>query len=170
MLPGGLYFSPTLAGSRPGALSAAAWAALVSMGKAGYVEATKKILAATEQMKAGVRAIPELELIGDATFMVAFRSSKIDVYRVLDELGKRGWNLNGLHRPAAVHLCVTLRHTQPGVAERFVADLRASVEQVKGSPPASGGMAPVYGMAGTLPLKGLIGDFLKRYLDLLYKV
>jgi glutamate/tyrosine decarboxylase-like PLP-dependent enzyme len=140
------------------------------MGRAGYLDATKKILASTEQMKAGVRAIPELELIGDAVFMVAFRSSHLDVYRVLDELGKRGWNLNGLHRPAAVHLCVTLRHTQPGVAERFVADLRAAVDQVKGSPPSSGGMAPVYGMAGTLPLKGLVGDFLKRYLDLLYKV
>jgi glutamate/tyrosine decarboxylase-like PLP-dependent enzyme len=32
--PGGLYNSPTFAGSRPGALSAACWAALVSIGKA----------------------------------------------------------------------------------------------------------------------------------------
>ena len=31
---GGLYFSPTFAGSRPGALSATCWAALVSIGKA----------------------------------------------------------------------------------------------------------------------------------------
>lgn len=168
--PGGLYFSPTLAGSRPGALSAAAWAAMVSMGQRGYLDATKRILATTEQMKAGVRGIPELELIGESVFMVAFRATGLDVYRVLDELGKRGWNLNGLHRPAAVHLCVTLRHTQPGVAERFVADLKASVAEVKGSPASSGGMAPVYGMAGTMPLKGLVGDFLKRYLDLLYKV
>lgn len=168
--PGGLYFSPTLAGSRPGALSAAAWAALVSMGREGYLEATRKILATTEQMKAGVRAIPELELMGEALFMVSFRSEHLDVYRVLDELGKRGWNLNGLHRPAAVHLCVTLRHTQAGVAERFVADLKAAVAEVKSTPSTGGGMAPVYGMAGTMPLKGLVGDFLKRYLDLLYKV
>ncbi len=168
--PGGLYFSPTLAGSRPGALSAAAWAAMVSMGKEGYLEATRKILATTEQMKTGVRAVPELELIGEAVFMVAFRSKSLDVYRVLDELGKRGWNLNGLHRPAAVHLCVTLRHTQEGVAERFVNDLKAAVEEVKSKPATGGGMAPVYGMAGTMPLKGFVGDFLKKYLDLLYKV
>ena len=38
--PGGLYFSPTFAGSRPGALSAACWASLVAMGKQGYLEAT----------------------------------------------------------------------------------------------------------------------------------
>jgi sphinganine-1-phosphate aldolase len=168
--PGGLYFSPTLAGSRPGGLSAAAWASLVSTGREGYLEATRRILAATEVMKAGVRAIPEIELMGEALFMVSFKSSKIDVYRVLDELGKRGWNLNGLHRPAAVHLCVTLRHAQPGVPERFVKDLQDSVALVGNSPPQSGGMAPVYGMAGTMPLKGLVGDFLKRYLDLLYKV
>ncbi len=168
--PGGLYFSPTLAGSRPGGLSAAAWASLLAFGREGYLDATRKILATTEVMKAGVRAIPELELMGEALFMVAFRSEHLDVYRVLDELGKRGWNLNGLHRPAAVHLCVTLRHTQPGVAERFVSDLKASVAEVKATPATGKGMAPVYGMAGTMPLKGLVGDFLKRYLDLLYRV
>lgn len=168
--PGGLYFSPTIAGSRPGGLSAAAWAAMVSMGRQGYLEATKKILAATETMKAGVRALPELELMGNAPFMVAFRSSSLDVYRVLDELGKKGWNLNGLHRPAAVHLCVTLRQAQPGVAERFVADLTDAVAAVRATPSTSGGMAPVYGMAGTMPLKGFVADFLKRYIDLLYKV
>lgn len=168
--PGGLYFSPTLAGSRPGGLSAAAWASMVSMGRAGYLEATRKILATTEVLKAGVRELPELELMGNAPFMIAFRSESLDVYRVLDEMGKRGWNLNGLHRPAAVHLCVTLRHTQPGVAERFVADLKAAVAEVRGAPASTGGMAPVYGMAGTMPLKGLVGDFLKRYIDLLYKV
>ena len=31
--PGGLYYSPTFSGSRPGGLSAACWAALVTMGE-----------------------------------------------------------------------------------------------------------------------------------------
>jgi hypothetical protein len=30
-------------------------------------------------------------------------------------------------------------------------------------------MAPVYGMAATLPLRGLVSDMLKRYLDLIFK-
>ncbi len=42
--PGGLYFSPTLAGSRPGALSAACWAAMMTMGEQGYLEAARRIL------------------------------------------------------------------------------------------------------------------------------
>jgi hypothetical protein len=78
--------------------------------------------------------------------------------------------LNALHKPPAAHLCVTLRHTQTGVAERFMDDLRSAVEHVKAHPEERGVMAPVYGMAATLPLRGAVGDMLKRYIDLLYKV
>jgi hypothetical protein len=65
---------------------------------------------------------------------------------------------------------VTLPHTQPGIAERFLADLRDAVAHVRAHPAEKGGMAPVYGMAGTLPFRGLVGDMMKRYMDLLYKV
>jgi sphinganine-1-phosphate aldolase len=63
--PGGLYFSPTLAGSRPGALSAAAWAAMVSIGEQGYLEATQKILATGAAIRRAVDAIPDLRVLGD---------------------------------------------------------------------------------------------------------
>jgi len=58
--PGGLYISPTLAGSRPGALSAACWAAMVSIGEQGYMEATKRILETASAIKQGIAQIPEL--------------------------------------------------------------------------------------------------------------
>jgi len=35
--PGGIYASPTLAGSRPGSLIAVTWATLMSYGYDGYV-------------------------------------------------------------------------------------------------------------------------------------
>jgi hypothetical protein len=85
-------------------------------------------------------------------------------------MSARGWSLNGLQRPASIHLAVTLRHTPPGIADHFLEDLRASVEEVKSSPPAKGGMAPVYGMAGSFPVRGAIGELLRRYLDRLYDV
>ena len=85
-------------------------------------------------------------------------------------MNRRGWSLNGLHRPAAVHLCVTLRHTEPGVAQRFVDDLAAAVTEVKANPSTEGGMAPVYGMAATMPMHGLVNDLLARVVDLLYRV
>ena len=83
---------------------------------------------------------------------------------------ERHWSLNGLHKPAAVHICVTLRHCQPGTAERFINDLKSAVLYVQENPDKKGGMAPVYGMAETIPLRGLVADILKEYLDLLFKV
>lgn len=167
--PGGLYFSPTFAGSRPGALSAACWAAMTSTGISGYMQATKKILETAQIIKDGIRRIPELRVLGDPLFVVAFASDTLDIYKVLDSLSRKKWSLNGLHKPSCVHLCVTLRHTQPGVAERFLTDLQEAVDHVKAHPEEKGSMAPVYGMAATLPLRGLVSDMLKKYLDLIYR-
>ncbi|RME83029.1 MAG: aminotransferase class V-fold PLP-dependent enzyme [Caldilineae bacterium] len=168
--PGGLYFSPTFAGSRPGALSAACWASLLSMGEDGYLEATRKILETAAKLRAGIEAIPELEVMGDPLWVIAFTSRTLDIYRILDEMSEQGWSLNGLHHPPGVHIAVTLRHTQPGVAERFLADLEAAVARVKTQPAGKGGMAPIYGLAARLPMRGLVSELLKRYIEVLYEV
>jgi len=167
--PGGLYFSPTFAGSRPGALSAACWAALTSIGAEGYMSATKKILETASTIKKGVNEIPELHVLGDPLFVVSFASETINIYKVLDYMSHKKWSLNGLHKPTCIHLCVTLRHTQPGVAERFLADLREAVEHVKAHPEEKGSMAPVYGMGATIPMRGMVSDLLKKYLDVIFK-
>lgn len=166
--PGGLYFSPTFAGSRPGALSAACWAAMLSLGEEGYLEATRRILETAAQIKEGIRAIPELTILGDPLWVIAFASDDVDIYHVMDVMTRRGWSLNGLHRPSCIHIAVTLRQTQRGVAERFISDLEEAVAIVKANPDKSGGMAPVYGMAATLPARGVVSDLLKRYIDLLF--
>jgi sphinganine-1-phosphate aldolase len=168
--PGGLYFSPSFAGSRPGALSAACWAAMVAMGEKGYLEATDRILRTASQIKEGIKRISDLHILGDPLWVIAFSAKDLNIYQVMERMGQNGWSLNGLHRPACVHLCVTLRHTQPGVADRFIADLRVAVEHVRAHPREKGQMAPVYGMAAAMPFRGLVGDMLKRYIDLLYRV
>jgi hypothetical protein len=55
------------------------------------------------------------------------------------------------------------------VAERFLADLRASVDEVRSQPAEKEGMAPVYGLAATIPFRGMVQDLLKKYIDLLYR-
>jgi len=87
----------------------------------------------------------------------------------MENMSHRGWSLNGLQRPAAVHIAVTLRHTLPGVADRLLADLAASVEEVRSNPGVSTGMAPVYGMAATLPAE-VVRQVLTGYLDMLFEV
>jgi glutamate/tyrosine decarboxylase-like PLP-dependent enzyme len=168
--PGGLYFSPTFAGSRPGALSAACWAAMLSMGENGYLDASKRILETGTKIREGILAIPGLHVLGDPLWVIAFGSDDLNIYSVMDFMTKRHWNLNGLHKPSSIHLAITLRHTQEGVADRFLDDLRAAVEHTKAHPDEEGGMAPVYGMANTVPIKGVVTDLLERYLDVLYEV
>ena len=168
--PGGLYFSPTFAGSRPGALSAACWAALVATGEKGYLDATRKILETAAVIKRGIQTIPELRILGDPLWVIAFASDDINIYQIMEQMAHRGWSLNGLHKPACVHLCVTLRHARPWVADRFIRDLKTSVAFVKAHPDEKGEMAPVYGMAATIPFRGLVEDMMEKYLDLLYKV
>ncbi|MBC2713432.1 MAG: aminotransferase class V-fold PLP-dependent enzyme [Desulfosarcina sp.] len=168
--PGGMYFSPTFAGSRPGALSAACWAAMTAMGEDGYLGAAKRILETAAVIKTGIAQIPELRVMGDPLWVIAFDSDALNIYKIMDFMTKRHWNLNGLHHPSAVHIALTLRHTQPGVGERFIEDLQAAVEYVKTHPDDKGEMAPVYGMAAAMPLKGVVTDILKRYLDVLYRV
>ena len=111
-----------------------------------------------------------LRILGDPLRIIAFTSDTLDIYRVLDFMGRRHWNLNGLQKPPAVHLCVTLRHTQPGVARRFIDDLKDAVEYIRTYPDEKGGMAPIYGLAATVPLRGMVSEMLKRYMDLLYEV
>jgi sphinganine-1-phosphate aldolase len=166
---GGLYYSPTFAGSRPGAISAECWAAMLAFGQEGYLVATKSILEAAAVIRRGVESIPELFVLGDPLWVIAFASDEIDVYAVMDQMSQRGWSLNGLQQPPAAHICTTLRHAQPGVADRFVTDLGEAVAAVRAQPGAEGAMAPIYGMTGAVKTRGTVEELLGRYGDLQFK-
>ncbi len=169
--PGGLYYSPTLAGSRPGGLLAAAWAALVSMGEDGYLRATEAILTTGAQIRDGIGDIEGLHVLGDPLWVIAFGSDDVDVYEVMARMAERGWSLNGLHHPPAVHIAVTLRHTKPGVADRFLADLTDAVTQARAAGgEAVTGAAPMYGMAATFPSRTAVKELITRYIDRIYEL
>ncbi len=169
--PGGLYYSPTLAGSRPGGLLAAAWAALISMGEDGYLEATAAILDTGATIRQGIEEIDGLRILGDPLWVIAFASDEVNIYEVMALMAERGWSLNGLHHPPAVHIAVTLRHTRPGVVDRFLDDLADSVDEARESGgEATTGAAPMYGMAATFPSRAAVGELIARYIDRIYEV
>ena len=168
--PGGLYYSPTFSGSRPGGLSAACWAALVSMGEKGYLAATQKILDAVAIMRRGIAEIPELRILGQPIGAFAIASDSLDMYQVLDQMTARKWALTGLIKPAAIHVSPTLRQAQDGVAERFVKDLKESVAYVRDTPNIEGGMAPIYGLAASIPDRTIVHEMLKQVMDIYYRL
>ena len=138
---GGKYCSPGMDGSRSGGLLAATWASMVHLGRAGYRRYAEAIFDTSFAMQAAVRSHPALRLIGDPTFLFAFTSDEFDVYLVNDFLRTRGWRLNGLQYPNALHLAVTRPQTQPGVVEKWSVDLADAVAYAKehvGDQPQSG--------------------------------
>lgn len=169
--PGGLYASPTFAGSRSGGLTAATWAAMVSLGEEGYMRAARAIMRAAETIRRGVEGIPELKIVGDPTFCIALMSDVVDIYHVNDYLASKGWRLNGLQLPPGVHMCITLPQTQPGVAEAFVEDLRAAVEYAKSPPEPIAKSGAVYGLAasGSGGQEMLI-ELIRAFLDATYEI
>ncbi|KAH8512928.1 hypothetical protein H0E87_006289 [Populus deltoides] len=162
---GGLYVSPTIAGSRPGGLIAGAWAALMALGLEGYLENTKAIMEVSKRIQKGIKEIPELFIIGrpDMT-IVAFGSNDLDIFEVNDIMSSKGWHLNALQRPNSIHICITLQHAP--VVEDFLRDLKESVQTVKENPgPINGGLAPIYGAAGKIPDRGMVQELLVNYMD-----
>lgn len=169
--PGGLYFSPGFAGSRSGAVSAQAWAAMLSIGQDGYRSAALSIMKAATELRKNISKIDGLKLIGQNWWVITFSgTSGINIYEVMDRMALKKWSLNGLHHPSCLHFCVTLKHTDISVQKEFLNDLKEAVRWVRKNPGETDGLAPVYGMASSLPVGGAVDDVLKRYLDQLYSL
>src|SRR5690348_3789254 len=168
--PGGIYFSPGLSGSRSGGLVAATWAAMVVLGEQGYLEIARGIFEAAAKIRAGVDALPELEVIGEPTFLVAFRSPKLNIYHVNDHLIARGWRLNALHLPPALHFCVTRPNTAPGVAAQFARDLADAVAYAKHPERAEPKSGALYGLGGTPAGNEVLDTLFTAALDAMYEV
>jgi sphinganine-1-phosphate aldolase len=150
--PGGLYLSPGLAGSRSGGIIASTYAAILATGASGYLAAAEAIMSTAVAIKEGVREIPELEVIGDPTFLVAFKArdeDDLDIYLVNDSLKAQGWRMNALQLPPALHFCVTRPNTQDGTAERFLEALRTAVQHAKDNRGAAAESGAMYGFGGT---------------------
>ena len=56
------------------------------------------------------------------------------------------------------------------MAERFLADLAASVDEVRADPGQSEGLIPVYGLASMAETQDLVAGGLLEYVDGLYEV
>jgi len=164
--PGGIYCSPTMLGSKPGALVAGAWASMVTMGEQGYLKSAKDIWDTTKEIIEGIKDLsPDLYILGDPKAMVvAFASKKYNVYQLSDALTEQGWNLNTLYKPACIHICVTNRHV--GKAEKFLESLREALRKVKENPEdVKKDKAAIYGMAATFPDRSMVKDLISIYLD-----
>lgn len=186
---GGVYASPSIAGSRPGALIAGAWASLMSTGEEGYLDSCVKIVGAAKRIAEGIQTRDglrhELRVVGKPLVsVVAFMAREgknkgegIDIYEVADGMSARGWHLNALQNPPAMHVAVTM----PIVAavDDLLTDLELVITEVRERERAEsvagvqrkkkGDAVALYGVAGALPDKTIIKELAVGFLDTLYK-
>jgi sphinganine-1-phosphate aldolase len=129
---GGFYASSGIAGSKPAGPIAAAWAVLHYLGESGYLRLTEVTLAATERLVDGVRGIRGLTVLGEpesqCVAISALDPDALDMFRVMDALGARGWHADRQKPPDSVHLTVSAGTA--AVVDDFVADLSACVQEV----------------------------------------
>ena len=130
---GGFYASPNLQGSRSGLPMAAAWAVMQHLGVDGYLRLTEAMLTNADALRAGVRAIDGLRVLGDGAFhLVAMaadpKSSRdLDVFALGDALLARGWFHDRQGPPDSLHSTVSNSNT--GVMEAYLHDLAECVEE-----------------------------------------
>ncbi|GAB2487207.1 pyridoxal phosphate-dependent decarboxylase family protein [Jatrophihabitans fulvus] len=132
---GGLYATPTPAGTRPAPPIAAAWATLRHHGHDGLRRKAAATVRATRTLVDGVGAIDGLRLsaVPDGP-VVRFTSDELDMAAVADAMEQRRWWLN--RQPGALHAMLSPFHAR--VVDDLVADLADSVAEVRAGRTSAG--------------------------------
>lgn len=159
----GIYGSPSMQGTRAGGNVAAAWAALMHLGEAGYISLVQRALAVARSLMDGIRDIPGLYVVGKPDMTVfSFGSRDLDIFGVARRLSARGWRVDRQIAPASIHMIATPNHEQ-SVAP-FLGDLRQAVEEERAEPTrletAKEGI--LYGATGDLPVGVDPVEFVRR--------
>jgi glutamate/tyrosine decarboxylase-like PLP-dependent enzyme len=146
---------------------------MVSLGRDGYLAIAADIFATARRLREIIGEHPELRVLGDPLFNVAFAAAEpgagggdpIDIFHVNDALAAKQWRMNGLQLPPALHFCITRPNTMPGVMDRFAEDLHEAVgyaRERRGTAPRSGA---TYGAGGVTVPSDLVAAGMAGWLD-----
>ena len=171
----GMYSTPTCMGSRSGGLIAATWATMMYFGKDGYIKCMKEIMDCVEKVIEGISDIEEIEIMGDPIGPVlAFKEkneykSDLEIFKVAQAMGDRGWSLSRCQHPNCIHFAFTIANCKD--PEKFVQDMKDSVIEVMESPEKfKSGSGAMYGAVASIPSTGFKNDILSSYMDVVYGV
>ncbi len=138
--PSGIYGSPAVAGARPAAPIAVAWAAMQHLGRSGYRAIAETLLEATSALRAGVGAIDGLALVGDPVgpvMAVEATDPALDIFAIGDDVDSNGWFTNRNTSPLSLHVMLSPAHAP--LVDQLVADLAAATERNRSAAPGDDG-------------------------------
>ena len=131
--------NPAVTSSKTGGPMAAAWAVLNYMGDEGYMEIVAEVMAATKKLIDGVNRIDGLRVLGKpdmCMFALTTTTEKINVYRLADEMKKKGWYLQPQfardNSPSNLHISLT--RATVSRAEAFLKAFEETVAELKQQP------------------------------------
>ncbi|HWD55396.1 MAG TPA: aminotransferase class V-fold PLP-dependent enzyme [Acidimicrobiales bacterium] len=129
---GGFYASTAMAGTRPAGPIAAAWAAMMHIGRQGYLELTRVAHDAARQLRAGIEASGALEVRGDPPATVLAFGARdpdaLDIFGVGERLAANGWYLDRQNRPDSLH--ATVHAGSAATVPALLVDLERAVAAV----------------------------------------
>jgi sphinganine-1-phosphate aldolase len=143
--PGYPVVNPTLAGTRPAAPMAAAWAVHRLVGRDGYRELARRTREATTALVEGIGRLPGLRVVGrpvgTLVAVAADGPDGVDVLNLADEMTARGWLLQPQppfaqpagDLPGTLHLTVT--GATAGRVDALLADLAGAARAAAALPP-----------------------------------
>lgn len=133
------YMTPGMAGTRPGAAVAAAWAVMSYLGHDGYLRVVRESLEHIRRFQAGIDAIDGLHVMGQpAMTLFAYTSDSLDLFAVADGMEERGWLVARDTWPTAnIRFMQSLGHAP--YFTPYLDDLADVAELVRAGKPVSAG-------------------------------
>ena len=130
---GGFYASTAMAGTRPAGPVAAAWAAMMHLGRDGYLELTRIAHDAAMALRAGIESVNGTGGAGrPACHRHGLRRQRdpdaLDIFAVGERLSADGWYLDRQNRPDSLH--ATVHAGSAATVDLLVTDLRRAVRDV----------------------------------------
>jgi sphinganine-1-phosphate aldolase len=169
--PGGLFASPTMLGTRSAGIIASAWAIMMRLGENGYQDLAVRTVEAARKMRASIREIPDLEVVGCPDMSVfSIASPRGTIFAIAGEMEKRGWRMNLQKHPDSIHIIVTLNHIK--VIDKFLEDLKhcASQCRTEGLPGINKKRTVIYGKVSAGTDQNASADDLIRVIEENYRI
>jgi sphinganine-1-phosphate aldolase len=129
----GTYATGSVAGSRPGASVAAAWAVLRFLGRDGFTDLAARTMTVRDRIVAGLDAIDGIRTRSTDLAMVIYGGADgVDSNALGDALVRRGWLVMRLVRPEPM-LQLLIDRLEDEFVEVFLGDVAAAVTDVRAS-------------------------------------
>ena len=130
--PAGGMSTPTMAGTRPGGAIAGAWAVMNYLGVEGYREKARQVCDTRAKLCDAIRAMDSMIVHGDPQLgLMSYGSTRHDPFAIWGGLMRRGWFSGLTTEPRGIHQMLSPAHA--GVADEYLADLAACIEEVAAS-------------------------------------